>query len=45
MDGESTLEHAVGKAGLKADKHVAKELDTSAKDIGKAVQEAASQVS
>jgi len=28
--GESTLEQAVDKAGLKADKHVAKELNTSA---------------
>ena len=33
------------KAGLKAEKHVAKELDMSAKDIGKAVQEAATEVS
>ena len=33
------------KAALKADKHVAKELDVSAKDVDKAVQEAASEVS
>ena len=32
-------------AGLKADKHVAKELDVSAKDIDKAAQEAATEVS
>ena len=39
--GESTFEQAVEKAGLKADKHVAKELDVSGKDVDKAVQEAA----
>ena len=33
------------KAGLKADKHVAQELNTSAKDIDKAVQQAATEVS
>jgi len=43
--GESKLEQAVEKAGLKAEKHVAKELDVSPKDIDKAVQEAATQVS
>jgi len=43
--GESTVEQAVEKAGLKAEKHVAKELDVSPKDIDKAVQEAAAQVS
>ena len=43
--GESTLEQAVDKAELKADKHVAKELNTSAEDIDKAVQEAATEVS
>ena len=43
--GESTLEQAVDKAGLTADKHVAKELNTSAEDIDKAVQEAATEVS
>ena len=43
--GESKLEEAVDKAGLKAEKHVAKELDVSSKDIDKAVREAATEVS
>ena len=43
--GESKVEQAVDKAGLKAEKHVAKELDVSSKDIDKAVQEAATEVS
>jgi uncharacterized membrane protein len=43
--GESKVEQAVEKAGLKAEKHVAKELNVSAKDVDKAVQEAASEVS
>ena len=43
--GESKVEQAVEKAGLKAEKHVAKELDMSPKDIDKAVQEAAGEVS
>ena len=43
--GESTLQQAVENAGLKAEKQVAKELDVSAKDLDKAVQEAASEVS
>jgi uncharacterized membrane protein len=43
--GESTLESALDKAGLKAEKHIAKELDVSSKDLDKAVQEAASEVS
>ena len=43
--GESKVEQAVEKAGLKAEKHVAKELDVSPKDIDKAVQEAAEEVS
>jgi hypothetical protein len=42
--GESTLEQAVGKAALKADRHVAKELNAESKDIDKAVRDAASQV-
>jgi uncharacterized membrane protein len=42
--GESTIEEAVNKAELKADKHVAKELNASAKDVDKAVQEAAGEV-
>jgi len=43
--GESTVEAALQKAGLKAEKQVAKELDISAKDIDKAVKEAASELS
>ena len=39
--GESKVEQAVEKAGLKAEKHVAKELNVSAKDVDQAVQEAA----
>jgi uncharacterized membrane protein len=42
--GASTIEAAVKKAGLKAEKQVAKELDVSPKDIDKAVQEAASEI-
>ena len=43
--GESTIEQAIDKAALKAEKHVAKELNVSPKDVDKAVQEAATQVS
>ena len=43
--GESKVEQALEKAGLKAEKHVAKELDVSPKDIDKAVREAAGEVS
>ena len=43
--GESKVEQALEKAGLKAEKHVAKELDVSPKDIDQAVQEAAGEVS
>ena len=43
--GESKLESALDKADMKAEKHVAKELDVSSKDIDKAVQEAAKEVS
>jgi uncharacterized membrane protein len=39
--GESTIESAIEKAQLKADKHVAKQLDASSKDVDKAVLEAA----
>ncbi len=42
--GESTIEDAINKAGLKAEKHAAKELDVSAKDIDKAVQETAKEM-
>jgi hypothetical protein len=41
----SMLEQAVGKAALKAGKRVAKDLKASAKDIDKAVREAATEVS
>jgi len=43
--GESKVEQAVEKAGLKAEKHVAKELGVSPKDIDKALQQAATEVS
>jgi hypothetical protein len=39
------VEQAVEKAELKAEKHVAKELDVSSKDVDKAVREAAAEVS
>ena len=42
--GESTIESAIKKAQLKADKQVAKELGVSAKDVDKAVKEAAAEV-
>jgi uncharacterized membrane protein len=42
--GESKLEQAVQKAELKAEKHVAKELNVSAKDVDTAVQEAAGEL-
>jgi hypothetical protein len=42
--GESKLASAIEKADLKAEKHVAKELDVSSKDIDKAVEEAAKEV-
>ena len=43
--GESTIQDAIEKAGLKAEKHAAKELNVSSKDIDKAVQETAQAVS
>ncbi len=43
--GESKLAQAVEKAGLKAEKHVARELGVSAKDVDQAVREAATEVS
>ncbi len=43
--GESKLQQALENAELKAEKHVAKELDVSKKDVDKAVQQAASEVS
>ena len=42
--GESKVEQAVDKAGLKAEKHIAKELDVKPEDIDKAVREAAAEV-
>lgn len=42
--GESTLQHAVEKARLKAQKHIVKELDMSSKDLDNAVQAAATEV-
>ena len=42
---ESKLQQAMDEAELKAEKRVAKELDVSAKDVDKAVQEAAGEVS
>jgi uncharacterized membrane protein len=43
--GESTIEEALEKADLKAEKHAAKQVDVSAKDIDKAVQDTAKDVS
>ena len=43
--GASTLEAALDKAQLKAEKHVAKELDVSTKDVDEAVRAAADEVS
>ena len=43
--GESKVEQAVDKAALKAEKHVAKELDVKPSDIDAAVREAAAEVS
>jgi uncharacterized membrane protein len=42
--GESTIEAAIDKAGLKAEKEVAKELDVKPKDIDEAIQEAANEI-
>ncbi len=42
--GEGKLEQALDKAELKAEKHVAKELDVLWKDVDKAVREAAKEV-
>lgn len=43
--GESTIQEALHKASLRAEKHVAKDVDVSPKEIDKAVQEAAGEVS
>ena len=42
--GESTVEQAVRKAQLKAEKRIAKQLNVSVKDVDKAVQEAAGEL-
>ena len=42
--GESTLAQAIDQAGLKAEKHVEKELDVSSKDVDEAVQETAAEI-
>ena len=43
--GEATIEDAIEKAGLKAQKKVAKELQVDKKDVDKAVQETAQDIS
>lgn len=43
--GESTIQAAIEKANLKADKDIAKVIDVSSKDIDQAVQDAAKDVS
>jgi uncharacterized membrane protein len=43
--GESKIQEAIEKAGLKAEKKVAKELDVKPKDLDKAIEEAASEIS
>jgi uncharacterized membrane protein len=43
--GESKLQQALDKATLRAEKHVARELDVSTKDVDQAVREAATEVS
>ena len=43
--GETTIESYVEKAGLKAQRKVAKELEVDKKDVDKAVQEAAQEIS
>jgi uncharacterized membrane protein len=42
--GASTLQEALDKAGLKAEKHVAKELGVSTDDVDAAVKEATSEM-
>jgi uncharacterized membrane protein len=43
--GDSKVEQVLDKAALKAEKHVAKQLDVSPKDIDKAIEEAAGEIS
>jgi uncharacterized membrane protein len=42
--GESQLEQALDKAALKAEKHIARQLDVSPEDIDEAIRTAATQV-
>jgi uncharacterized membrane protein len=42
--GESKLRQAIDEAALKAEKHIARELDVNPKDIDQAVREAAAQM-
>jgi uncharacterized membrane protein len=42
--GESKVQQALDKAALKAERHIAKELDVNPKDLDEAVREAAGQV-
>jgi uncharacterized membrane protein len=42
--GESTIEEAIDKADLKAEKHVAKEINANAKEVDKEIKEAAKSV-
>jgi len=42
--GENTLEQALDKAALRAEKHVAKSLDVSPKDVDEAVRQASGEV-
>jgi uncharacterized membrane protein len=43
--GESKMAQAIDKAALKAEKHIAKELGVSAKDVDQAIRETATEVS
>jgi hypothetical protein len=43
--GETTIEDAIEKANLRAEKKVAKELQVDKKDVDQAVQEAAQSIS
>jgi hypothetical protein len=43
--GETTVQAALEKAGLKAEKQIAKQLDVRPKDVDKAIQEAATEIS
>jgi uncharacterized membrane protein len=43
--GESKIAEAIDKAALRAEKHIARELGVSAKDVDRAIREAAAEVS